>query len=386
MATQIKVLRENLISKLASVKEDNVSIAGIAIERRKLLEALKLQKQADADTLTISYGNVSWQYEYKNYSDGRWELDPFTLEPKPCIQISCNHTTMRFMHCPKSKNWQEPKIIPLNFTDHRSYIKPELNGIPFDTRELISALTYALHGVATEESRPVLCCVLFDSGDNVLKLVSADGFRMPIISMPAEGIPAGKVLIHSSDILKLITFLKAVKPIGKGKGKYYPEVYLAYTDNGLKFSHDNGMIEFEKQDGTFPNYEQLIPKDEHSKVEFIASDMLQAVKSISNIANDGSGIIRLQVQQGEPAGKISVSASSEEYGESTVECDALVEYSEYHKTAPCQIAANNHYLIDLLKLCGDNRITLKIRQSSSPMVFEIGDNRQAVIMPMMAQW
>lgn len=38
----IKVLRENVIKQLASIKDDNVSIAGIAIERRKLLEALKL--------------------------------------------------------------------------------------------------------------------------------------------------------------------------------------------------------------------------------------------------------------------------------------------------------------------------------------------------------
>ena len=383
----IEVLRENIVKQLTGLKDDNVSIAGIAIDRRKLLEVLKLQTQPGADMLTINYGEVSWEYEYKNHKDGSWEYKPFTFEPKPCIQISCDHTIMRFMHHPKAPKYgQAIKVIPLNFVDHKSYVKPVLTGIPLDTREFINALTYALHGVATEETRPVLCCVLFDSGNDILKLVSADGFRLPMVSIPAIGIAQDMALVHSKDIKKLLTFLKAIKPIGTGKGKYYPDVYISYTEKAVKFASEQGSIELDKQDGTYPSYGQLIPKDAGSKIEFIASDMHRAIKAIANIAKDGSGIIRLQFQQGDPVGKVVVSAKSEEYGESAVECDAIVEYSEYHNDKPCHIAADSNYLMALLKLCGDSKVTLKTTHESSPMLFEIGDDKQAVIMPMFVQW
>ena len=378
MTTQIKVLRENVIKQLASIKEDNVSIAGITIGRRKLLEALKLQTQANADMLTINYGTVSWEYEYRNYSDGRWEQEPFTLEPQPCIQISCDHTTMRFMSHTKVKNWQEPKVIPLNFVDHREYTEPELMGIPLDTQELIKAVSFVLPCVATETLRPILNCILFESDRNTIKLVSADGFRLGISKVSADGIPTDKVLIHLTDIHRLLTFLKAIKPIGKGKDKYYPEVYLAYDYKAIKFSTKDGTLELKKQKGVFLDYSKLIPKD-GALTEFIASGMLEAVKALKNIANDGSGIIRLRFNTGEPCGKITLSARSEEYGESSIECDALVE-------SDCKIAVNHKYLIDLLKQCGNSRIAVRITVESSPMVFDVSDTRQEVIMPMFVQW
>ena len=321
----IKVLRENVVNQLTGLKDDNVSIAGIAIDRRKLLEVLKLQAQPGADMLTINYGEVSWEYEYKNQKDGSWEYKPFTFEPKPCIQISCDHTIMRFMHHPKAPKYgQAIKVIPLNFVDHKSYVKPVLTGIPLDTRDFINALTYALHGVATEESRPVLCCVLFDSGNDILKLVSADGFRLPMVSIPAIGIAQDMALIHSRAITKLLTFLKAIKPIGTGKGKYYPDVYISYTEKAVKFASEQGSIELDKQDGTYPDYSKLIPAD-GAKIEFIASTILEAVKALSHIAKDGSGIVRLVFNTSEPCGKITLTAKSEDYGESSVDCDALVE-------------------------------------------------------------
>ena len=373
----IKVLRENVIKQLTTIKEDNVSIAGIVIERRKLLEALKLQAQANADMLTIDYGNVSWEYEYQNYSDGRWEKEPFKLEPQPCIQISCDHTTMRFMSHHKSKNGLMQNVIPLNFVDRNEYIKPILKGTSLDTRELIDALTFVIHGIATDETRPPLACVLFESGGDTLKLVTADGFRLVTAKFAIKGIPQDKVLINRLDIPKLLTFLKS-NTEGTGKRKVWLDTYILHDYKTLKFTSEKGMVEFDKQPGIFPSYSKLIPED-GAKIEFIASGMLKAVKALKNIASDGSGIIRLNFSTGEPCGKITLSAKSEDYGESSIECDALVE-------SDCKIAVAHKYLIDLLKQCGDSKISVRITVESSPMVFDISDTKQEVIMPMFVQW
>jgi len=310
MTTQIKVLRENVIKSLSSIKDDNVSIADVAINRKRLLEALKLQNE---DMLTINYGKVSWG-DYNKYTE-------YNIEDETCIQFSCNHTIMRFLNRPTVK-YGEPKVIPLNFIDHRTAAQVELTGIPIDSQEFIEALSFVIPCIASERTRPALNCILFDSDKDVIKLVSADGFRLGISKITAEGIPTDKVMVDMADIQRLMVFLKAIKPISSGKGKYYPEVYLSYGKT-IKLSTKDGSIELEKQDFTFPDYQKLIPKD-GTKIEFIASNMLEAAKALSKIANNGSGIIRLQFNAGDPCGKIQLTARSEELGDSTVECDAIV--------------------------------------------------------------
>lgn len=367
MTTTIQVNRKDLIAKLSSIKDDNISIADIAISRQRLLEALKLQTE---DRLAINYGKVSWQ---DDGSEGSRDL-----EPTPCIQFSCNHTIMRFLNHPKVKYGQELEVIPLNFVDHLDTARVELTGIPLDTQELIKAITFVLPCVATETTRPVLNCILFDSDNDVIKLVSADGFRLGINKVAAKGVPTDKVLLQVTDIQKLLTFLKAIKPIGKGKSKCYPGVYLAHDYKAIKFSSANGSIELDKQIYTFPDYPQLIPAD-GNKIEFISNDMLAAVKALSHIAKDGGGIIRLQFQKHDTAGKIILTAKSEDRGESSVECDAIVE-------SDCKIAVKANYLLDLLSLCKDTRVTTRVKHYTAPMVFDIDDNRQWTVMPMYVQW
>ncbi len=381
MAKQIQALRETLIKQLSSIKEDNVSVADIIIDRRKLLEALKLQSQPDADVININYGKVSWHYDYRNYSDGKWEYEPHTKEPEPCIQFSCNHTIMRFLNKPKQARYgQELKVIPLNFVDHAEYVKPKLSGIPLDTQELISALTFVQHGIAIEEGRPVLNCVLFDSGDDTLKLVTADGFRLSTAKFTVKGIPQDKVLIHRSDISKLLTFLKS-NTDGKGKHKAWLDTYMKSTKKTVKFMSNKGMVEFDKQKGTYPDYTQLIPKD-GTKIEFVASDMTEAAKALMVTAKEGSGIIRLKFTHGDTIGKINLSTHAESHdgdNESSVDCDATVE-------SDCKIAVNARYLTDLLSQCGDSRTTIRLTTPSSPMVFDIDGKFQETIMPMFVQW
>ena len=370
MTTQIKVLRENVIKALSNVKEDNVSIADVAINRRKLLEALKLQTQADSDILTLTYGKASW-YEHGKYGDSE-------VDNEPCVQFSCNHTTMRFLNRPKHKSWLEPKIIPLNFIDYRAdTVKQELTGILIDTEKLINALSFVIHGLATEQSRPVLNCVLFDCDTDKLSLVTADGFRLPVATMQVKGMTKKQALIERSEIPRLLTFLKSNLE-GKGRYKSYLDTYIDIRELKTMFMSDKGMVSFDNQKGTFPDYTLLIPTT-GTHIELIASDMLEDVKAVQSMARDGSGIIRLQFTFGYPIGEVTLSAKSEELGESKVDCQARVERD-------CKIAVNNKYLIDFLTQCKDGIIDLFITNQSSPIVCHNGIDQFEVIMPVFVQW
>jgi len=363
----IKVLNENLIKALSSVKEDNVSIADVVIDRRKLLAALKLQTQPDAEVITLNYGKLSW-----------WNNDnpnPI-LDNELCVQFSCNHTVMRFLNRPKTNRVGEPKIIPLNFVDHKAEtIKQELTGIPIDTLELIEALTFVIHGIETDGQREVLECVCFDCSKNTLQLVTADGFRLPIATMKVKGMTKKQVLIHRLDIPKLLTFLKS-NYTGKGKSKTWMDTYIDIREQKTMFMSDKGMVEFDNQTGSYPNYSQLVP-DKGTHIQVIASEMLEAVKAAAVSAKEGSGIIRLKFSR--YPSKLTVIARSEEISDTVIDCQALVDKE-------CKIAVNGKYLIDFLSTCKDNLIDLFIDKPSSPMVIYNGQDKLEVIMPMSVQW
>lgn len=368
---QIKLDRKQFIKQLATVKDDNISIADVVIDRRKLVEALRLQTQPDADILTLTYGKLAWQSENGDYQ----------VDHEPSIQFSCNHTTMRFLNRPKhpkNNSRYTPTIKALNFTDHQTeQPRQEFTGIPVDTEELLTALNFVIHGVAIEETRPVLNCVCFNCSKDKIELVTADGFRLPVTIVYSKGMTNKQALIHRCDIPKLVTFLKN-NVTGKGKSKGWLSTYVDIRESKTQFMSDKGKVEFDNQTGSYPDYTRLIPNEGYTHIELIASQMLEAVKALKHIADDGSGIIRLQFVKGYPIGTLTLAAKSEDYGESSTECDAKVD-QDY------KIAVNAKYLADVLGTCGDRVIDLFVQSPSHPIVF-CDDTRLEVIMPMFVQW
>ena len=138
--------------------------------------------------------------------------------------------------------------------------------------------------------------------------------------------------------------------------------------------------------GSFPNYEQLIPQSYKTRAIFDLEPLLRAARTASIFARDGSNIIRLQVlpaQDGETAGRLIISARSEEVGDHQDEVDADEIEGDEGK-----IAFNSRYLLDVLSVLERGKITMETTASSSPGVFKpTGSNDYVhVVMPMFVQW
>jgi DNA polymerase III sliding clamp (beta) subunit (PCNA family) len=368
----IKCLRENVIKTLTSIKDDNVSIFDVQIERRRLLEALKL---LTSDTLTLNYGRVSWIDKHSNGADDYEGFIASQINDEPCLQIQADKMTMRFLNRAVIK--RNPRIVPINFIE--SYVKPESSGTLIDVKELIEAINYVAISRATEQARPNLTCIYFECENDKIKLTTADGFRLGMTSIQAKGIPAGNFLIDFTEIIRLLPFLKSL--IVKGKNKSNPDLYISVDKTAVKFLSGNNSIELYTFDGIFPKYQQLIPTTGTTN-EFIASELLEVVKALHSIAKDSNGIIRLQftkeLYEDKPIGKIALSSKSEELGDLKTECNAIVE-------TDCKIAFNSKYLIDLLKLAKDSKVTMLMSTESSSALFTMG-NKTQVLMPMFVKW
>jgi len=136
--------------------------------------------------------------------------------------------------------------------------------------------------------------------------------------------------------------------------------------------------------GTFPNYNQLIPQSYTTRAEVSLGEFTKAARTAAIFAREGSAIVRLQITPGEELtpGKIVLSARTEEIGDNIGEIDATVEGEE------TKIAFNSKFLSDVLGVLHEERVTLEMTSSSSPGVIRpVGvENYTHVVMPMFVQW
>ncbi len=232
---------------------------------------------------------------------------------------------------------------------------------------------------ATEESRPVLTGVNARFEGDSLTLAAADGFRLAVHKLPLAA-PA-------NEQTEVIIPGRTLSELGRLMVDQEEAVTMTVNPNKSQAIFRLKNIELVSQlvQGTFPNYAQLIPQSYNTRMIVSVADFLRATKTASIFARDGSGIVRLVITPGGgelAAGKLTVSARSEEIGDDVGEIDATVEGEE------AKIAFNGKYLTDVLSVLQEAQVALETTNPSSPGVIRpVGtDNYLHVIMPMFVQW
>jgi DNA polymerase-3 subunit beta len=242
-------------------------------------------------------------------------------------------------------------------------------------RQGINKVVFA---AATEESRPVLTGVSACFENDKLTLAAADGFRLAVYELPLATPVSQKteVIIPARTLAELNRLIAdQEEPVN---------ITLNPNKSQALFCLESINLVSQLIQGTFPNYSQLIPQSYTTRVIVGIADFLQATRTASIFARDGSGIVRLMITPGGEAspGKLSVSARSEEIGDDVGEIDATVEGDE------AKIAFNGKYLSDVLGVLHESQVALEVTNASSPgLIRPIGaDNYTHVIMPMFVQW
>jgi DNA polymerase-3 subunit beta len=242
-------------------------------------------------------------------------------------------------------------------------------------RQAISQVAFA---AASEESRPVLTGVDARFEGSTLTLAAADGFRLAVyklaLSKPVE--QKIEVIIPAKTLAELSRLMAdQQEPV---------EMMVNPNKSQVLFKLKNIELVSQLIQGTFPQYEQLIPTSTGTKATVDVSEFLRATRTAAIFARDGTGIVRLLVNPGGDLtpGKLTISARSEEIGEDVGDIDAIVQGPE------AKIAFNGKYLTDVLNVLKEAQVCLETTSPSSPGVLKpVGvDNYVHVVMPMFVQW
>jgi DNA polymerase-3 subunit beta len=249
---------------------------------------------------------------------------------------------------------------------------------------LRTAITRVAFAAATEESRPVLTGVEVKLNEGGFTMAAADGFRLAVQhgelvqSIPEEM----SVIIPARTMTELQRLLSDnSEPV---------DIMLTPQKGQVMFRLQGGdTVELVSQllQGTFPNYDQLIPQGYTTRAILDLQETLRATRTAAIFARDGSNIVRMHVmpsEEGEEGGgKLLISARSEEVGDNEDVVDVAELEGEEGK-----IAFNSRYLLDVLQVLERGRVAIETTTSSSPGVFKPTDSDDYVhvVMPMFVQW
>lgn len=249
--------------------------------------------------------------------------------------------------------------------------------IRIEASRLRAAITQTVFAAATDDSRPVLTGVHFHFKPGELRLAAADGFRLSVHTMPLAIDVERTAIVPARALGELGRLLQEA-----GTG----DVAVTFNPTGTQVQFDVGHARLIANliQGTFPNYEQLIPSTYQTRTEVTVSDFTRETRIASIFARDGSGIVRIIAAPGEGPGPgtLHITARAEEVGDNEGILDAVVEGSE------SKIAFNGRYLTDVLNVIDTDRVALETTSPSSPGVLRpVGEDRFIhVVMPMFVQW
>ena len=240
-----------------------------------------------------------------------------------------------------------------------------------DFKDMISQVVFA---ASVDEARPVLMGVLVTVDKDIITMASADGFRLSVrkgtLSQPATQpftaiIPAralGELARVAGDGNEMISMV-----LPKGRGQ-------------VVFRMKEVELVSQLIDGTFPDYQQIIPRAYKSRTILSTSALLKACKQAEIFAREGSNVARFNIKSAgdlEP-GSVEISAQSEETGSNETIVAATID------GAGLLIAFNVKYLREVLEVIKSPNVALETSAANAPGVIRpVGDdNFLHVIMPM----
>lgn len=236
-----------------------------------------------------------------------------------------------------------------------------------DLRKLIDKTRFA---ISTEETRYYLNGIhVHASGAGataVLRGVATDGHRLAKIEIAlpdgAEGIPA--IIIPRKTVTELRKLIDAIDG----------EIRVKVSANRIQFVLDQAVLVSRLIDGTFPDYERVIPVGNEKVAAIDTKLFAETVDRVSTISTERARAIKLRFEDG----RITASAVSTEAGRAVEELDA--EYAG----EPLEIGFNSRYILDMLAEVAGEQVRLEMANPAAPtLVRDPADSSVVyVLMPM----
>jgi len=251
---------------------------------------------------------------------------------------------------------------PLTFCEVR--ISPSNTLMPnVGASELAEALARVLPFTAIGDERPILQCVNFEAKEGKLTLVSADGFRLAVVSLDYEG--EGQALIDRNELKGVANALRKAKRVRVTFEAGHESI------GGYNLIIDTELVRYKwaSKNADYPDWRRLIPTEFNLFAHFDTVEAIKAVSSLKALSDSKAYPIDLTIGHGK-----LVMANTDDKGQADIVADTDGEGF---------IRVEGQYLAQAFKACG-GMVDFRVNNPLSPMLFAV-NGYQIVVMPMITE-
>jgi DNA polymerase-3 subunit beta len=275
--------------------------------------------------------------------------------------------------------------------------------LPIPHGILLELIQRTLFAVGENDARYILNGVLLElrpAGEHrhFLRLVGTDGHRLALAEKEFESQhtsftsggsnePAGEGAEKTparpagGDALSVIVPKKTLSEVKRLLGEEDQDPEVGFANNQMLFRQGNLILFSRLMEGTFPNYQQVIPKDNEKHVVVGRRPLEGALKRVSLLSREKTHAVKLQIE----AGRICLSSSNPELGEARE--DLPIPYQGEGMSA----GFNARYLLDVLGVMKGEEALFEFKDALSPCLVrepkparsaDRDQNHLCVVMPM----
>ncbi|MEA2000711.1 MAG: DNA polymerase III subunit beta [Actinomycetota bacterium] len=224
------------------------------------------------------------------------------------------------------------------------------SGVEMEGEALVAALNQVGIAASSDDGRPTLTGVLFETESDHLRLVATDSYRLAVRDVP------GVTGVDTT----LIPY-RALKEIGRTIGA--DKVSLAIGEREGTFVSPRGQMTARVIESSFPNYRQLLPDEYPNRLTIRRDALLEAVGRASLVAED-----HIPVRLTLGSGGVELSVTRQDVGGETEYIEAVYEGEDM------VIAFNTRYLTDGVAAMKSEKLVLETINPLKPGLLTAADD------------
>ncbi len=167
-------------------------------------------------------------------------------------------------------------------------IPSPLSGIEIQTQidavVLNTAISQSLFAVATDELRPIMNGICITTREGVLECAASDAQKLVRNTYQIENVIAD---------ISFVLPTKAAKLIKNLTNKITTPVNISHNGREAIFGFENDTFRCRLLEGKYPNYNAIIPKDNHNKATIDRDSLLSTIKRVGLFSSIANGSIEM---------------------------------------------------------------------------------------------
>ena len=335
---------------LLNVHDSKLTIIATDLDLIFIQEIKDVEIQEEGKTTTTS----SILYDIiRKFSSGKKINFSFSGENK--LQLESDNSVFH-LNCISASEFP---ITDENFNQNQFSIK---------SKNLLKLLNKCKFSVSNDETRHYLSGIFFHQTQiedkNFLTAVATDSHRMSISKVKLnEKINFEPVILPKKTIFQLCSLLE----------DFDGDVKISNIKSKIKFELNSSVLISKLIDGKFPNYVQVIPKNNKKKLEIDLKLFLNSVDRVASVSLDKKDGVKFNLKKD----KLNLSVNNANSGDGKESLNVKFDHE-------LDISFNSRYLIDAASQLDGDKIEMFLNDTGSPALIKDPADFDSifVVMPM----